>query len=229
MTDTPRLEVIHVTRRYGDAGPFVLDDVSLTVNAGESLAIVGPSGCGKSTLLNIIGTLDRPTSGNVLLNGSDVTQLDDAALATVRNREVGFIFQEHHLLPQCSAMENVLIPALGGKGVTGAVRQRASDLLNRVGLSERKDHLPGAMSGGERQRVAVVRALINEPSLLLADEPTGSLDRASADALAQLLIELNRERNISLIVVTHAPSLAAHMQQVVALSDGKLAPAEATS
>ena len=202
----------------------VLSDVSLELARGESLAIIGPSGSGKSTLLNIIGTLDCATSGQVFLDGQDLSRLDELQLATVRNRQIGFIFQSHHLLPQCSVLENVLVPTLASKdaSVRNGASARAQKLLERVGLGPRLSHRPGQLSGGERQRVAVVRALINQPKLLLADEPTGALDRASALNLAQLLVELNREENVTLIVVTHALDLAHKMGKVRELCDGKL-------
>src|SRR5205814_8032829 len=191
---------------------------------GESAAIVGPSGSGKSTLLNIIGTLDRPSSGQVLLDGRELNQLDDIQLAVVRNREIGFIFQSHHLLPQCTVLENVLVPTLANKDAAlrnGSV-ERAKRLLEKVGLGARLTHRPGQLSGGERQRVAVARALINQPKLLLADEPTGALDRASAQNLADLLVRLNREEGVTLIVVTHALDLAKRMGRVIELRDGRL-------
>lgn len=240
---TMLLQLERVTKRYaavaGAAAAPVLDDVSLAVAAGAALAIVGPSGSGKSTLLQILGTLDRPTSGRVLLAGQDLAGLDDLALAVVRNRHIGFVFQAHFLLPHCTVLENVLVPTLAGVGppppaasgsgpVSGPVGiaepplPRARRLLERVGLSHRLDHFPGQLSGGERQRVAVVRALINQPRLLLADEPTGALDHASATALGQLLVELNREEAVTLIVVTHALDLARRMERVLELRDGKL-------
>ena len=195
--------------------------------AGESVAIIGPSGCGKSTLLNIIGTLDQPTSGSVWLDGQDLSQQNEQQLAAIRNQQIGFIFQSHHLLPQCSVMENVLVPTIAEKKskTRGGALERAEKLLRRVGLGERLHHRPGQLSGGERQRVAVVRALINQPQLLLADEPTGALDRASAQGLAQLLVELNREEKVTLIVVTHAIDLARQMGRIVELRDGQLVSA----
>jgi len=219
------LELTDVTKRYekvGPDGPAVLDGVSLRVAAGESLAVTGPSGSGKSTLLNIIGTLDRPTSGRVVLGGRNLADLDERALAALRAREIGFVFQLHHLLPQCTVMENVLIPTLAAGGED--VAARAMSLLDRVGLADRAGDLPGRLSGGERQRVAVVRALANAPKLLLADEPTGALDRASAEGLGDLLCELNREQGVTLIVVTHAESLAGRMSRALDLRDGSLAP-----
>ena len=226
------LKLVNVTRRYespaNDAPLTVLDEVSLEVVRGESLAIVGPSGSGKSTLLQIIGTLDRPTSGLVALDGRDLNGLDDLQIAAVRNRQIGFVFQAHYLLPQCTVWENVLVPTLASseKSLRDGAGERAERLLKRVGLGERRSHRPGELSGGERQRVAVVRALINQPQLLLADEPTGSLDHASAQQLGQLLLDFNHEEGVTLIVVTHARNLARRMGRVLELKDGRLAPAE---
>lgn len=222
------LKLVNVAKQYeslSDAEPvFVLKGISLEIGAGESVAVVGPSGSGKSTLLNVIGTLDRPSQGQVLLDGEDLSKLNDDQLAATRNQRIGFVFQAHHLLPQCTVLENVLVPTLAARA--GASRngaeERACRLLQRVGLGERLAHRPGQLSGGERQRVAVVRALINGPKLLLADEPTGALDRASAQNLGQLLVELNREEGVTLIVVTHAPELAQRMGRVLELRDGQL-------
>jgi ABC-type lipoprotein export system ATPase subunit len=229
-TPGPLLRLIGITRRYdapGKAGALtVLSDISLEVGRGDSLAIVGPSGSGKSTLLQIIGTLDRPTSGSAALDGQDLNALNDLQIAAVRNRQIGFVFQAHYLLPQCTVWENVLVPTLAcsDAGLRDGAGERAERLLKRVGLGERTSHRPGELSGGERQRVAVVRALINKPQLLLADEPTGSLDHASAQELGQLLLELNREEGVTLIVVTHARDLARRMGRVLELKDGRLAP-----
>jgi ABC-type lipoprotein export system ATPase subunit len=224
----PLLKLNNVSKSYLTAGGSeelrILHGINLALNRGESLAILGPSGSGKSTLLNIIGTLDRPTSGEVIFDGEDVGRLDDIALARVRNAKIGFIFQAHHLLPQCTVLENVLVPTLASvdKGLRGSAPDRARKLLDRVGLQNRLEHRPGQLSGGERQRVAVVRALINEPKLLLADEPTGALDQSSAHNLAQLLTEINREQNLTLILVTHAIDLAARMQRKVEIQNGTL-------
>src|SRR5438093_8375880 len=233
----PLLKLADVTKRYespGNAGSLaVLRDISLEVTAGESLAIVGPSGSGKSTLLHIMGTLDCPTSGQVWLGGRDISQLNEVELAALRNQQIGFVFQAHYLLPQCTVLENVLVPTLAKPGATihvgsnpgkpsEASESRATRLLARVGLAERAAHRPGELSGGERQRAAVVRALINRPRLLLADEPTGALDHAAAQQLGQLLIELNQEEAVTLIVVTHALELARRMKTVWRLSDGRL-------
>jgi len=222
------LELRDVTMCYdspdGDAGPEVLREVSLRVEAGQALAICGRSGSGKSTLLNLIAALDRPTSGAVLLDGRDLAALDDKSLAAVRNRRIGMVFQLHHLLPQCTVLENVLVPTLVCPPAADdePPETRARRLLGRVGLGRRLSYRPGTLSGGERQRVAVVRALINRPGLLLADEPTGSLDRTSADNLADLLAELNREEGVALIVATHAAGLAERMPRVLELRDGRL-------
>lgn len=227
------LEVTDVSKCYEAAGDTarvaVLSHISLQIAGGESAAITGPSGSGKSTLLNIIGTLDRPTEGRVALDGQDLCQLDDIQLAAVRNRQIGFVFQAHYLLPQCTVLENVLVPTLACRdaAIRDGAEARARRLLDRVGLAGRVSHRPGQISGGERQRVAVVRALINQPKLLLADEPTGALDRVAAHALGQLLVELNREERVTLIVVTHAMELAAMMARVLELRDGSLAPRSA--
>jgi len=253
----PLLTLSNVTKRYESPASAnsltVLDNISLQIDRGQSLAIIGPSGSGKSTLLQIIGTLDRPSSGKVQLDGQDLNQLNDVDLAAVRNRKLGFVFQFHYLLPQCTVIENVLVPTLAkvkqtwvGRASlradgnaesapserlagtlapptsTETAEARANRLLKRVGLAERLNHRPGELSGGERQRVAVVRALINQPGLLLADEPTGSLDHASALQLGQLLVELNKEEGVTLIVVTHAKELAAKMKRVLELKDAHL-------
>src|SRR5882672_3199150 len=225
---SPLLKLTDVSKRYeSPAGPEpvpVLRDVSLEIGRGESVAIVGPSGSGKSTLLNIMGTLDRPSTGQVLLDGRELNQLDDIQLAAVRNREIGFIFQSHHLLPQCTVLENVLVPTLANKDAAlrnGAI-ERAKRLLEKIGLGALLTHRPGQLSGGERQRVAVVRALINQPKLLLADEPTGALDRASAQNLADLLVQLNGDEGVTLIVVTHALDLANRMGGLLELRDGQI-------
>ncbi|HOW71884.1 MAG TPA: ABC transporter ATP-binding protein [Phycisphaerae bacterium] len=200
-------------------GPLVvLRDVSLGLRAGESIAIMGPSGSGKSTLLHILGTLEPPSSGRVTLAGCDPFSLPADELAAFRNRSVGFIFQDHHLLPQCTVLENVLIPTLAG-AARDDVTTRARQLLDRLGLAERLDHLPAELSGGERQRVAIARAMINRPLLLLADEPTGNLDRHSADAVGVLLHELYREESAMLVVVTHSPVLAERFGRRYELSE----------
>jgi len=223
--EAPLLRLTKVSREFPDANGgaalAVLRDISVDFSRGESVAIIGPSGSGKSTLLNIIGTLDQPTSGTVNFEGQELATLNEDEQALLRNREMGFIFQSHHLLPQCTVTENVLVPALARNAPTTGTEQRARQLLNRVGLGERLTHRPGQLSGGERQRVAVVRALINRPKLLLADEPTGSLDRASAENLGQLLVDLNQEEEITLITVTHSVELAGRMGRTLELKDGQ--------
>jgi len=204
-----------------DAVP-VLNGVSLKIDQGETVAIVGPSGCGKSTLLNIVGALDHPDSGTARVAGQDLSQLQPDALAEFRNETVGFVFQLHHLLPQCTILENVLIPTLPRQGRDGNAAQRAKELLSAVGLEHRLNHRPGQLSGGERQRAAVARALINQPKVLLADEPTGALDRVNAARLVDLLVEMNRSRGLPIIMVTHAADLAQRMGRVLELVDGKL-------
>jgi lipoprotein-releasing system ATP-binding protein len=209
----------------GAAGPLsILRNVDLSLNRGDALAVTGPSGSGKSTLLYIVGMLDELTAGNIQVLGSDPASMSESALAKFRNEHIGFIFQDHHLLPQCSVLENVLIPLLAGKGVADADEKRARDLLTRVGLAERVTHRPAQLSGGERQRVAVCRALINQPQLLLADEPTGNLDRATADDVGDLLLELSREQNVLLICVTHSVELAGRFPKHMELRDGRLEP-----
>jgi len=228
MESGPLLQLQNVSKRFDspESGEHleVLRGINLELARGASLAIVGPSGSGKSTLLNIIGTLDRPSSGTVVLSGRNLSSLTDEELAAVRNEKIGFVFQSHYLLPQCSVLENVLVPTVPQKGRRDdqVVVERAKKLLARVGLAERINHRPGQLSGGERQRVAVVRALINEPEFLLADEPTGALDAASAAELAHLLLEVNRQDGVALIVVTHALDLARQMQRVYELRRGEL-------
>lgn len=226
----PDLVIQHLSKQYPTpAEPLVvLDDVSLTLSRGENLAIVGPSGSGKSTLLQIIGALDRPTLGQVTLDGQNPFLLDEPELARFRNRQIGFVFQDHHLLPQLTALENVLVPTLA-QGTTDAdAASRAGDLLERVGLADRQTHLPAELSGGERQRVAIARALIQRPVLVLADEPTGNLDQRTAESITDLLLEL-QERAVPatmLIAVTHSESLANRLSSCLRLDRGKLVAAE---
>ncbi|MDE0126329.1 MAG: ABC transporter ATP-binding protein [Bryobacterales bacterium] len=200
----------------------VLDGLSLAMSRGEALAVMGPSGSGKSTLLYILGSLESPTAGAVEICGQDPFALGPAGLARFRNRSVGFVFQDHHLLPQCTSLENVLVPTLARGGASPEDAVRAKDLLGRVGLAERMDRLPSELSGGERQRVAIARALINSPPVVLADEPTGNLDRRSARRVGSLLLELQRERDILLIAVTHSVDLAARFPERAELVDGRL-------
>ena len=218
-------ELSNVTKSYrSDAGAVpVLNGISLTIAEGETVAITGPSGCGKSTLLNLLGALDQADSGEIRVAGRDLTKLDAQQLAEFRNTTVGFFFQLHHLLPQCTVLENVLVPSIVRKDADRAtLRARAAQLLGAVGLSHRLDHRPGQLSGGERQRAAVARALINSPKLLLADEPTGALDRATAERLADLLAEVHQREKITIVMVTHSPELACRMGRMLPLLDGRL-------
>ena len=198
----------------------VLQDVSLTLAAGDRLAILGPSGSGKSTLLNILGTLDAPTAGRYLLGGVNPFELAPARLAAFRRDSIGFVFQDHHLLPQLTAMENILLPRLAGGAATPADAQRAKSLLDQVGLADRAAHLPAELSGGERQRIAIARAMINQPALLLCDEPTGNLDSRTAEAIAELLLSVSSQA--ILIAVTHSAALAARFGRQARMADGRL-------
>jgi len=207
-------------------GPLaVLKGVSFSLTPGESLVVVGPSGAGKSTLLNIIGSLERPTSGSVRLGDLEVTGLTGEKLAFLRSRKVGFVFQDHHLLPQCTALENVMLPTLA-VGASQEAPQRARELLERVGLGERLEHFPAQLSGGERQRVAIARALINGPPLLLCDEPTGNLDRDTGDRVATVFLALAEERNVMLVVVTHNLEFAGRFSRRMELRRGVLETCE---
>lgn len=220
----PDLVVDHVSKSFPTRTEplVVLRDVSLSLSAGENAAILGPSGSGKSTLLQILGALDSPTSGTVTLRGQNPFELKEPGLAHFRNHNLGFIFQDHHLLPQLNVLENVLIPALAEGRPTSEQVQRANDLIARVGLSERAEHRPAELSGGERQRAGVARALLLKPLLLLADEPTGNLDRKTATAIGELLLSLQNEEQTILLVVTHSQELAATMQKRFQIDDGRL-------
>ena len=218
------LEVQGVSKEYPARGePLrILQEVSLRMSAGENAAILGPSGSGKSTLLHILGVLESPTTGDVRLGGDDPFALNEAQQAQFRSRRLGFIFQNHHLLPQLSVLENVLAPALAEGSPDQETVQRAKDLLDRVGLQERLEHRPAELSGGEQQRVGVARALLRKPQLLLADEPTGNLDRGNAQTITKLLLTLQAEENTMLLAVTHSRDLAAAMQARYQLRDGAL-------
>jgi lipoprotein-releasing system ATP-binding protein len=217
------LEVSHLNKEYPTPrGPLaVLSDISLTLEAGDAAAIMGPSGTGKSSLLYILGALERPTSGIVTLDGRNPFELSPSDVAAFRNTSIGFVFQDHCLLPQCTVLENVLIPTLVGPSDSTA-GERARRLIEQVGLGDRVDHRPAELSGGERQRVAVARALIRNPRLLLCDEPTGNLDRASADNVASLLLDLHQRQQRILIVVTHSASMAARFPTRFELADRRL-------
>lgn len=217
------LRTIDLQKSY-PSGPVelhVLNGINIAIKAGEIVSIVGASGVGKSTLLNLLGTLDRPTSGKVLYDGQDIFELNDKEIARFRNRELGFVFQFHHLLPEFTALENVMMPALIGGKRKGEIKPLADDLLSRVGLSGRGHHRPGELSGGEQQRVAVARALINNPKVVLADEPTGNLDRKTGEEVHNLIWELNKKMNQTFIIATHNESLAQRSHRIIRLTDGK--------
>lgn len=220
------LEVVDVHKGFpkGNTWLDVLKGVTLAVHAGEMVAIVGPSGSGKSTLVHMIGALERPSRGTVRFQGQDIFQLSELELAGFRNRHVGFVFQFHHLLPELTALENVMLPGLIARRSRQEVLTGATELLGMMGLAERMEHRPGELSGGEQQRVAIARALMNHPDLVLADEPTGNLDRQSGEAVQELLRKLNQERKQTFIVVTHNEAFARALDRRVRLVDGELFP-----
>src|SRR5262245_51579609 len=219
------LSAKNVSKSYATPrGPLpILANASLEVKRGESVAVMGPSGCGKSTLLYLLGALEAPTAGTITIDGPDPYTLDERAQATFRGAHIGFVFQDHLLLPQLTAIENVLVPSLVASH-DGTTRERADRLLDAVGLTPRRDHRPGELSGGERQRVAIARALVRSPSLLLCDEPTGNLDRGSADAVTDLLVALHREQKTVLVVVTHSAAVASRFDRRYELRDARLHP-----
>jgi lipoprotein-releasing system ATP-binding protein len=223
MSEQPLIEALDLTKVYGNRHQVeVLRGLSLSVDRGEKVVVVGQSGVGKSTLLHILGALDTPSGGKVLFDGVDLASLDERGLAALRNREVGFVFQFHHLLPDFTALENAMMPAL----IRGMGREEAAALaaavLEQVGLAERLHHKPGELSGGEQQRVAVARAVVLSPRAVLADEPTGNLDPVMADEVHQLLIDLNRRKGITLVIVTHNRQLASLADRTLILRDGRL-------
>ncbi len=222
------LRALNIRKRFDTTGPWVLDGANLEVDVGEHLAIVGPSGAGKSTLLSIVGTLGDPDEGQVLLGGRSIAELDSDARAELRRSSIGFVFQDHHLLPQCTALQNVLLPLLArpGEALSDTERARGHSLLNNLGLGDKLDAWPHQLSAGQRQRVAVARALIASPDLVLADEPTGSLDRVSADTLVELLLE--QSASAAVVVVTHSARVAEACDRIVELRDGQLLGRDST-
>jgi lipoprotein-releasing system ATP-binding protein len=218
------LLVTHLRKEYPTRSEplVVLRDVNLNLSRGQNVAILGPSGTGKSTLLYILGTLETATAGNYELLGQTPSQLSEPELAKFRHQQIGFVFQEHYLLPQCSALENILLPSVASGGSTPALRERALQLLQRVGLADRAQHRPAELSGGERQRVAIARGLLMKPALLLADEPTGNLDRHHAQSIGELLLELQKTEQTMLIAVTHSIEFAALFERQMELNQGQL-------
>ena len=221
------LQLQNITKGYGETGTHsyrpVLQNLNLEIGKGERIAIVGPSGSGKTTLLNLVGALDQPESGKILFEGTEISGYDKKQLAAFRNKNLGFVFQLHHLMPQLTLWENVLLPLLAsGQKITDEQKSRAEYLIRKTGIENQKNQKPSEMSGGECQRTAVVRALINKPALLLADEPTGALDQENASALTELLIQLSQEENITLVTVTHSVEMAERMEKKYVLSNGEL-------
>jgi putative ABC transport system ATP-binding protein len=220
MSDFIHIQNLRKTYTLGDTAVHALDDVSLSIERGSFVTIMGPSGSGKSTFMNILGCLDRPTSGTYTLDGEDVGQLDRDQLADIRNRKIGFVFQQFNLLARTTALENVELPLLYSAAGGDPSHQRALDALRIVGLAERADHRPNQLSGGQQQRVAIARSLINNPGIILADEPTGALDSRTSIEIMAIFQRLNREQNISIIVVTHEPDIAQYGERIIMFKDG---------
>lgn len=224
MSDKYIIQIKNLTKIFGDGVEIkALDGVDLNIERGEFLAIIGPSGSGKSTLLNQIGILDTPTSGTILLDGVDVTEMSDKQRSKTRNKQLGFIFQYHHLLPDFNALENVMMPLLISGVKSSKAREIARRVLDEVGLGDRMDHRPNQLSGGQNQRVAIARALVNKPSIVIGDEPTGNLDSKASENIYELLRKLNREHNQTFILVTHDERMAAKTDRIIRLVDGRVA------
>jgi lipoprotein-releasing system ATP-binding protein len=224
VSDKYIIQIKNLTKIFGDGVEIkALDGVDMDIERGEFLAIIGPSGSGKSTLLNQIGILDTPTSGTILLDGVDVTKMSDKQRSITRNRKLGFIFQYHHLLPDFNALENVMMPLLISGIKSSKAREEARKVLDEVGLSDRMDHRPNQLSGGQNQRVAIARALVNKPSIVIGDEPTGNLDSKASENIYELLRQLNREHNQTFILVTHDERMAAKTDRIIRLVDGRVA------
>ncbi|HLD49336.1 MAG TPA: ABC transporter ATP-binding protein [archaeon] len=222
MSHLIELKSVEKTYEMDEVGLQVLKDINMNVDKGECIAIMGPSGSGKSTMLHMIGCLDRPTKGEVIIDGKDVSRLSDSELAKIRREKIGFVFQSFHLIPSMSALDNVLLPMSFKKTFVGnEEKKRAEKLLDLVGLKKRKDHRPAQLSGGERQRVAIARALANEPEILLADEPTGNLDSQSGKEIIDLLVNLNKE-GTTLVLITHDQNIAKYAEKIVRIKDGKI-------
>jgi len=224
VSDKYIIQIKNLTKIFGDGVEIkALDGINLDIERGEFLAIIGPSGSGKSTLLNQIGILDTPTSGTILLNGVDVTEMSDKQRSKTRNKQLGFIFQYHHLLPDFNALENVMMPLLISGVKSSKAREIARRVLDEVGLGDRMDHRPNQLSGGQNQRVAIARALVNKPSIVIGDEPTGNLDSKASENIYELLRKLNREHNQTFILVTHDERMAAKTDRIIRLVDGRVA------
>jgi lipoprotein-releasing system ATP-binding protein len=224
VSDKYIIQIKNLTKIFGDGVEIkALDGINLDIERGEFLAIIGPSGSGKSTLLNQIGILDTPTSGTILLDGVDVTKMSDKQRSKTRNKQLGFIFQYHHLLPDFNALENVMMPLLISGVKSSKAREIARRVLDEVGLGDRMDHRPNQLSGGQNQRVAIARALVNKPSIVIGDEPTGNLDSKASENIYELLRKLNREHNQTFILVTHDERMAAKTDRIIRLVDGRVA------